>query len=222
MGLQYNSKTQTAVVGKGYWRQTHWSHPLCTCSSTSLQLGSSTATLWSHGFAAKVEVERQNKHMTEAESSLQPHVLWMLSDVSSSYLHLWAGGDKDILGRQEKNDAHGPCIHLGNGDSEDQDPGEEAGQGVDNHQGRKPQQQPQVGGEATLGNRKHQTETYINILFCLLHKLQCWSSQCTISMCIWSVESYPVGSARRSLWWLWEWHLLICGWRQQNWGVIFL
>lgn len=147
--------------GKGYWRQTHWSHPLYTCSSTSLQLGSSTAALWSHSLAAKVVLERQNKHMTEAESSLQPHVLWMLSDVSSSYHPLWTGGDKDILRRQEQNDAHGPCIHLGNRNGEDQHPGEEAGQGVNNRQGRKPQQQPQVGGEATLGNRKHQIYCFV-------------------------------------------------------------
>lgn len=35
-------------------------------------------------------------------------------------------GNGDILGDQEKNDAHGPDVHLGNGNGEDQNPGEEA------------------------------------------------------------------------------------------------
>lgn len=61
-----------------------------------------------------------------------------------------AGGDRDILRSQQKNDAHGPRIHLGNRDGEDQDPGEEAGQEVDNHQRRISQQQPHISGETML------------------------------------------------------------------------
>lgn len=75
------------------------------------------------------------------------------SNEALSCLPLRAGGHIDILRGQEKNDAQGPCIHLWNWDGEDQDPGEDAGQGVHQGQERKPQQQPQIGGETTLGNR---------------------------------------------------------------------
>lgn len=71
-----------------------------------------------------------------------------------------AVGDSDILRSQEKNDTHGPCIHLGNRDGEDQDPGEEAGQGVDNHQRRISQQQPHISGETML----HKNIAQINVL----------------------------------------------------------
>lgn len=61
-------------------------------------------------------------------------------------------GNGDILRDQEKNDAHGPDVHLGNGNGEDQNPGEEACQGVDDHQRRITQQQPHICGEAILQN----------------------------------------------------------------------
>lgn len=92
--------------------------------------------------------------MTNAEPSHRVHVLRGISGEALSCLPLLAGGHKDVLRGQEKNDAQGPRIHLGNGDGEDQDPGEDAGQGVDDGQERKPQQQPQVGGETTLGKKR--------------------------------------------------------------------
>lgn len=83
-----------------------------------------------------------------------PGGLRAVEDKSLPCLPLWAGGDRDILGSQEKNDAQCPGIHLGNRDSEDQDPGEEAGQAVDDHQRRISQQQPHIGGETMLHNKK--------------------------------------------------------------------
>lgn len=61
-------------------------------------------------------------------------------------------GDWDVLRDQEKNDPDGPGMHLGNGDGEDQDPGDEAHQEVDDHQRRITQQQPHICGEAMLQN----------------------------------------------------------------------
>lgn len=92
--------------------------------------------------------------MTNVESSHQVHELQGINNEALSCLPLWAGGHKDVLRRQEQNDPQGPRIHLGNGDGKDQDPGEDAGQRVDDGQEREPQQQPQVGGETTLGKRR--------------------------------------------------------------------
>lgn len=52
-------------------------------------------------------------------------------------------------------------MHLGNRDGKDQDPGQEAHQGVDDHQRRITQQQPHICGEAMLQNteRYKQVET---------------------------------------------------------------
>ena len=144
---------------KGYWRRTRWSHQQYTCSSTSWQRGSSTAALWSHSPDAKDQVKiietvwASNQH----KSPLQVYVLWMINMKYLPCLSLWAGGDRDVLRRQEENDTQGPCVHLGNGNSEDQDPGEEAGQGVDDHQKGVSQQQPHVGGETMLHNKKYPT-----------------------------------------------------------------
>lgn len=92
--------------------------------------------------------------MTNAESSQQAHVLQGINHEALTCLPLRAAGHKDVLGRQEQNDAQGPRVHLGNGDGEDQDPGEDAGQRVDDGQEREPQQQPQEGGETTLGKEE--------------------------------------------------------------------
>ena len=101
----------------------------------------------------KETVWASNQH----KSPLQVYVLWMINMKYLPCLSLWAGGDRDVLRRQEENDAQGPCVHLGNGNSEDQDPGEEAGQGVDDHQKGISQQQPHVGGETMLHNKKYPT-----------------------------------------------------------------
>lgn len=119
-------------------------------------------------------------------------------------LPLWAGGDTDILRSQEKNNTQGSSVHFRNRDGEDQNPGEEAGQGVHDHQRRIPQQQPHVGGETMLHNKNTiQKILGAHVLFSLMFY-------------VWKI--YPVGSARRSIWRPWDWHL--CGWRQQNWWVI--
>lgn len=151
----------TRRTSEGYWLQTRWCHPLCTCSSTSWRPGSSTAAHRSRGLDA--EQRRKNRQVTNAESSHQVHVLQRIRDEVISCLPLWAAGHKDVLRRQEQNNAQGPRIHLGNGDGEDQDPWEDAGQGMDDGQEREPQQQPQVGGEPTLGNRRERKD----ILFVL-------------------------------------------------------
>lgn len=44
--------------------------------------------------------------------------------------------DVDVLGGHEEDDGQGAGVHLGHGDGEDQDPGEEAGQAVDQPQER--------------------------------------------------------------------------------------
>lgn len=72
--------------------------------------------------------------------------------VNVLYLPLWEIGNRDILRDQEKNNTHRPHMHLSNRDGEDQDPGEEAGQRVDDHQRRITQQQPHICGEAMLQN----------------------------------------------------------------------
>lgn len=145
-------KNTTRRTSKGYWQRKRWCHPLCTCSSTSWQPGSSIAAPWSRSPDAKQR--RKNRQVTNAESSHQVQVLQGISNEVLSCLPLWAGGHIDVLRRQEQNNGQGPRIHLGNGDGEDQDPGDDAGQGVDDGQEREPQQQPQVGGEPTLGKRR--------------------------------------------------------------------
>lgn len=69
-------------------------------------------------------------------------------------LSVRAGGDVDILRRQEEDDAQSLSIHLGDWDGEHQDPRDEADQRVNDEQGRESQQQPHVGGETTLPNEE--------------------------------------------------------------------
>lgn len=78
----------------------------------------------------------------------------IINTSSTFYLQVRAGGQQDVLRRQEQNDAHGLSAHLGDRDGEDQDPGDEADQRMDDSQGRKTQQQPDVGGETMLDNKE--------------------------------------------------------------------
>lgn len=98
--------------------------------------------------------------MTDVASTHQVQVLQRISNEALSCLPRCAGGHIDVLRGQEQNDGQGPRIHLGNGDGKDQDPGEDAGQGVDDGQQREAQQQPQVGGGTTLGKRRAPTDIW--------------------------------------------------------------
>lgn len=141
----------SCLIVKGYWQQTHWSHQQCICSSTSLQHDSSTATLWSHSPDAMSQVKKQQKTFASNQSWInRVHVIWLLNTNGLSCLFLWAGGNRNNLRRQKKNDAQSPCVHLENRDGEDKDPGDEAGQDVNDSQRRISQQQPHVGGETML------------------------------------------------------------------------
>lgn len=51
-------------------------------------------------------------------------------------VHLFQPVDVDVLGGHEEDDGQGAGVHLGHGDGEDQDPGEVAGQAVDQPQER--------------------------------------------------------------------------------------
>lgn len=153
-----------------------------------------------------------------ALATLHHYMPWQINTTCPLYLPLWASRDRNILRRQEEDDAHSSRIHFTNWNGEDQDPGDEASHRVNNHQRRISQQQPHVGGKTTLYNKKGTEIASETSYSCIVLNVR---SVLYIYNLVDAnyISIYPVGSAQRLAWHLWEWHLW--GWWQQKCWVIF-
>lgn len=58
--------------------------------------------------------------------------------------------DVDVLRGHQQHGGEGAAVHLGHGDGEDEQPGDGAGQAVDQRQGRVGQRQPHIGADTPL------------------------------------------------------------------------